>query len=135
MELFKPQSHNPVSHVVVNISTSSVVYKTEECWKSIVVADLLNQVEFCNQRIALLGAIFMDAGIFKFVSEYYRVTRQEAINAVSIIGGENPIKYCFMCGSEGRKVQATYRLDDGVVDIFVCSHHNDSTAINIERIW
>jgi len=136
VELFKTQSYNPVSHVVINTGTAAIVFRSEEVWKTIVVADLLNQVEFCNSRIALLSAMYLDTNIFKFVSEYYRVIRQQAINAVHVIGGGIAVRYCIVCKAEGRHVQATYKVDDGLTDVYVCGHHKDvDDAINIERVW
>jgi len=134
-DLFKVQSYNPRSHVVINTYTTAITYRSDELWNCIMVSDLLNQVEFCNKRIALLGSLAMPQTTWQFVTEYYRVTRTQALNTAQVIGGGIPIHYCAVCQLHGRKVQATYKQDDGITNTYVCDLHRDPEANNIERIW
>ena len=131
---FKLQSYNPVSHVVINTNTTGIVFRDGELWRCTAICDLLNQIELCNARIASLGAMSIPKHQWQFVTEYYRVTRGQAINAAAIIGGDIPIKYCTLCTCENRKVQAIHRHDvpDGS---YYCDFHGKELNITTERIW
>lgn len=139
MDLFKLQSLNPRSHVVLNSGISSIVFRSEEMWECILVCDLLNQIEFCNSRIALLGNLTIPQGTWKFITEYYRVTRFQALNVVTAIGGGSPIEYCKVCEGLARQVQASHKHKFGY---FICDYHKEQfiaedRALNndFERVW
>lgn len=129
--LFTVQSYNPRSHVVVNTNTTAIVYRKEDLWQTVVVCDLLNQIEFCNKRIALLGNMTMNRNEWKFITEYYRVTRMEAVNAAAVVGGAPPIKYCGGCKDQDRKVQAVYLGNEN----YYCELHAGVCGHTTERIW
>jgi hypothetical protein len=132
---FKLQSYNPVSHVVININTTAIVFRSEELWRCTIICDLLNQIEFCNNRIAALGAANMPKHQWQFVTEYYRVTRGQALNAAAIIGGEFPIKYCCECLDGGKNVQAVHVHQTPSGPAAYCDFHKTQLKLLTERIW
>ncbi len=82
----------------------------------------------------MLGSLAMPKHQWEFVTAYYRITRDQALRVAAVIGGEFPIKYCYICeNTDHRKVQAMYSLT--AQDRYLCDHHNKEINLPSERIW